>query len=99
LNFNGVASGETLEQSFTLTSNGTDAVNVTNARFMEGSDEGIFTFSEEINGVLEPNATRAVSVSFTRPADEMVTNTYQATLVLESDSDGGDVIINLVANP
>ena len=50
LNFNGVASGETLEQTFNLTSNGTDAVNVTGARFMEGSDEGVFTFGEELSG-------------------------------------------------
>lgn len=104
LDFNGVAPTESLEQSVTLTSNGTDPVQISEVRIEGDIEEDIEVF-EVISGgdisSLNANETAEVTVRFTRPqaAPGAPLNTYAATLVIANDSLGGDVTVNLNASP
>ena len=100
LSFDGVAAGESQSASITITSSGDAPVSLSEI-VIEGSelDASTFTLSGEQTGSLAPGETRDLEVTFTRPADEAVGNAYQASLVIRSDSDGGEVLITLIANP
>lgn len=97
LSFNGVAAGGSSALTLTLSSTGTEAVAL--GGFSLEGDAEVFSVSGEATGALAPGATRALEVTFTRPAGEAVANTYQATLSVASDSAGGAVLVTLVANP
>ena len=86
--------------TLTLSSTGDDPVEIS-AIEVTGSDIDVerFTVSDNTTGTLAPGETRAVTISFTRPADEVAPSAYQASLIVRSDSDGGDVQVSLVANP
>ena len=58
-----------------------------------------FTVANSSSGSLAPGDTRMLTVSFSRPSDEVAPSAYQASLIVRSNSDGGDVQISLVANP
>lgn len=100
LSFNGVAAGESKSVSVTITSSGDSPVSLSEV-VIEGSDLDVanFAVTGETSGQLAPGDSRQLEVSFTRPTDEAVGNAYQASLVIRSDSDGGEVIITLIANP
>ena len=97
LNFDGVASGESLEQTLTLQSNGTDPVTINEINIM-GTGDGTFTVSELTQNTLAPNETTTLTVTFNRP-QEMLASTYIDQLIITSDSNAGNVIVSLVANP
>jgi hypothetical protein len=99
LNFDRVAGGGSMELTLTLVSEGTAEVNLTDLNFTEGSDVDVFTLGDWSAGPLAPGETTEVTITFTRPSDEPVANTYQASLSAQSDSAAGDVIITLIANP
>ena len=100
LSFDGLSAGESASAMLSITSSGDTAVNLSEVA-IEGSDLDVssFSISGDQSGMIPPGDTRVLEVTFTRPADEMVANAYQANLVIRSDSDGGDVIITLIANP
>jgi hypothetical protein len=100
LNFDGVGAGETSEATLTLSSTGDDPVDVSAIEVM-GNDVDVerFSVSDPSGGALASGETRILTVSFSRPADETAPSAYQASLIIRSDSDGGDVQVSLVANP
>ncbi len=97
LSFNAVEAGMSSEQTLTLSSSGTDPVNLMGYS-LEGDAE-VFAVTGDLMGALATGGTRELQVTFTRPPDEPVANTYQATLSIESDSAGGAVLVTLIANP
>ena len=88
------------DHSFVAISSGDSPVNI-NSIALEGSelDTARFAISDDQGGSLEAGQSRSLTVTFTRPGDEAVANAYQASLVIRSDSDAGDVQVTLVANP
>jgi hypothetical protein len=100
LNFDGVGAGDTAESTLTLSSTGDNPVEISAIEVIGSElDVARFTLSDDSTGTLTPGDTRAVSVSFTRPADEVAPSAYQASVIIRSNSDGGDVQVSLVANP
>ena len=100
VSFDSVAAGESSTVSITITSAGDSPVTLSET-MIEGSDLDISTFSvsEPSPGAIAPGDSQTLDVTFTRPADEMAPLAYQANLVIRSDSDGGDIVVTLVANP
>lgn len=100
LSFNGVAGGESQSATVTITSNGDSPVTLSGAA-ITGTDLDISVFSVmgDSMGVLAPGESRELTVTFTRPPDEAVANSYQATLVIDSDRDGGEIQVSLLAAP
>lgn len=98
--FDGVAGGESLEQTLTITSSGDDPVEVSAIEF-EGSevDLAVFSVDDAQSGTLNPGESREITITFTRPADEPAANAYQASLLIRNDGLGGDLLVTLVANP
>jgi hypothetical protein len=84
----------------TITSNGDAPVTLSDAA-ITGTDLDIAVFSVmgDTMGSLAPGESRELTVTFARPSDEPVANSYQATLVISSDSDGGDLQVSLLAAP
>ena len=100
LNFDGVAAGETMEATVVLSSTGDDPVDISAIEIMGSEvDAERFTVANSSSGSLAPGDTRMLTVSFSRPSDEVAPSAYQASLIVRSNSDGGDVQISLVANP
>ena len=100
LSFDGVAAGESVEQTITLSSTGDAPVEISAIELEGGElDVSVFSVADTSGGALAPSETRQVTVTFTRPADEVAANAYQADLVVRNDGLGGDVLVTLVANP
>lgn len=98
LSFDGVAAGDSASAMVSITSSGDAPVSLSDV-VIEGSDAEFFTVTGDQTAMLAPGETTSFEVSFSRPADEAVANAYQANLVVRSDSDGGDVLVSLIANP
>jgi len=100
LSFDGVAPEESLEQTVTLTSNGMDAVSISELRIDGDSDVFEVVSGGELTS-LDAGDEAVITVRFTRPPADPGTplNTYAGTLVVVNDSLGGDVTVNLSADP
>lgn len=101
VNFDGVATGESKEITVVLTSTGTDPVTISEIT-LEGSEVDLTTFkliSGTETSTLDASQTQSITLSFTRPADEMVASVYTASLQIKSDSLGGNIEVILLANP
>jgi hypothetical protein len=100
LNFDGVAAADSLSGMIAVTSAGDSPVTLSEVVLDGGElDTANFSISGDSAGMIAPGDTRNFEITFTRPADETVANVYQASLVIRSDSDGGDLIVTLIANP
>lgn len=104
LNFNGVAENESLEQSVTLTSDGADPVSISEIR-IEGVSEIDNEVFELVSGAdltsLATGESATVTVRFSRPDAPAGQRplTYAGTLIIDNDSLGGVISVNLTADP
>jgi hypothetical protein len=96
--FNQVSTGDSLSKTITLTSNGTDPLSITSIALDANSDP-VFEIENAEALTLEPNATQEITLTFTRPADEVVANAYQGTVVIQSNGLSPETVVLLVANP
>ena len=100
LSFDGVSAGESTSVTMTVSSTGDSPVTLSGYEFTGSEiDVAVFSVDDNAMGTLSPGESREINVTFTRPTGEEPASTYQADLLINSDSDGGAIQVSLIALP